>query len=140
MKDKFTMNKILLFLFTLAGFCFGQSELSQAIDLVNNEKYDEADALLAPYLKEHFNDDRANYVKAILLTRKGKHSSALQYIEKAIGSQGDKGEYYQLAAQLYEEQNNTKSALEAWKKCQKYSHGTKLFVEAKNHLEFLKEE
>lgn len=134
------MKKALLFLYFLAGFCFGQSELSQAIDLVNSERYNEADGILSPYLRDHPNDDRANYIKAVLLTQKGKYNSAVQHIEKAIGSQGDKGEYYQLAAQLYEEQNNKKSALEAWEKCRKYSHGTKLFVEAKNHLEFLKEE
>ena len=134
------MKKVLLFLCILAGFCFSQSELSQAIDLVNSERYNEADGILSPYLRDHPNDDKANYVKAIILTQKGKYTGALQHVETAILTKGDKGEYYQLAAQLYEKEKKIDLAIAAWGKCQKYAHGTKLFVEAKNHIEFLKEE
>ncbi len=133
------MKKVFLFIGIFAVFCFGQAELSQAIDLVNSEKYDEADEVLSPYLRKHPNDHQANYVKAILLTGKGRYGSALQYIEKAISRKSDKGEYYQLAAQLYEEQGEYAEAIAAWEKCRKNAPGTKLFVEAKNHIEFLKE-
>lgn len=131
---------VLLFLIMLAGICFGQAQLGQAIELVNIEKFDEANSIIDAFLKDHGNDHRANYIKALILTNKKDYNKAVEYIEKAISLQSDKGDYYQLAGQLYEELDETKLAVGAWKKCQKHAKDNKLFVEAKNHLDYLTKE
>ncbi len=132
-------RNVQIFLMLLAAVCFGQAELGQAIELHNSGKFDEANSIIDAFLKDHTNDHRANYVKALILTSKKKYTKAVEYIEKAISLQSDKGEYYQLAGQLYEELDETKLAIGAWKKCQEHSKDNKLFVEAKNHLDYLTE-
>jgi len=132
------MKRIILFLVITCGICFGQSELGQAIDLVNANRYDEAQTLVDTYLLDNSNDHGANFIKALILVHKKHFNKAIGYIEKAIASKSDKAEYYQLAGQLYEELKNTKSAIQAWEKCHAHAKDTRLFVEAKNHLNYLK--
>ena len=132
------MKNIALIVITALGICFGQSELGQAIELVNGNRYEEAENLVDTYLLDHNNDHRANFIKALILIHKKHYNNAIQFIEKAISFKNDKAEYYQLAGQLYENLKNTKLAIQAWEKCHAYAKDTKLFVEAKIHLNYLK--
>ena len=128
------MKKIFLFLFLFVSICLGQAELSLAINRVNMKDYDEADRTINRYLNKHPADHRAHFVKAVILTHRAKYHQALNSIERAINHEKGKAEYYQLAAKLYEELDKISLAIGAWKKCQKYSQDSKLFVEAKHHI------
>ena len=132
------MKQCALIILAVCGICFGQSELGQAIELVNGNRYDDAENLVDTYLLDHNDDHRANFIKAVILIHKKHYNNALGFIEKAISGKNDKAEYYQLAAQLYENLKNTKLAIRAWEKCHAYAKDTRLFVEAKNHLNYLK--
>ena len=132
------LKKIIIFLLVLSGICFGQSELSQAIELVNANRYEEAENLIDAFLGDHNDDHRANFVKAVILIHKKQFNKAIKFIEKAIMIKNDIAQYYQIAGQLYEEFGKTKLAIQAWEKCHKYAKDTRLFVESKNHLTYLK--
>ena len=128
----------IIIILVVYGICFGQSELGQAIELVNANRYDEAENLLDTYLLDHNDDHSANFIKAVMLIHKKHYNKAIKFIEKAIMLKKDIAPYYQLAGQLYEEFNKTKLAIQAWEKCHEYAKDTRLFVEAKNHLTYLK--
>ena len=132
------MKSFALIILTVYGICFGQSELGQAIELVNASRYEEAENLVDTYLVDHSDDHRANFIKTLILIHKKLYNNASRFIEKAISSKNDKAEYYQLAGQLYENLKNTKLAIQAWEKCHAHAKDTKLFVEAKIHLNYLK--
>ena len=117
-----------------------QLELSQTIELVNNGKYDEANKLIDNYLKNNAQDHRANFIKALILTKFKDFGTALTYIEKALSLKDDRAEYYLIAAQLYEALEKNKLAISAWEKCLAFAKDSKLFAEAKNHLGYLKNE
>ena len=101
-------------------------------------RYEEAENLVDTYLVDHSDDHRANFIKTLILIHKKHYNNAIRFIEKAISSKNDKAEYYQLAGQLYENLKNTKLAIQAWEKCHAHAKDTKLFVEAKIHLNYLK--
>lgn len=132
------MKTITFVILTVVTFCFGQSELGQAIELINANRYAEAENLVDTYLIDYNTDHRANFVKALILIHKKHYNKAIEYMEKAIASKSDKAVYHQLAGQLYEELKNTKLAIQAWEKCHAFAKDTKLFVEAKSHINYLK--
>ena len=134
------MKALIFLLFIITSLSFSQEKLSEAIDLVNSGKLDEANSAISDFLRKHHNDHRGNYVKAVILSQKGKYGKALANIGTAISAKPDMGEYYQLEAQLYESTNKPLLAIQSWEKCQKHSKGSQMFVEAKNHIDFLKEE
>jgi tetratricopeptide (TPR) repeat protein len=135
-----TMKLLILILITAAALCPGQDGLIAAIDLTVAGRYEAAHAAIAKYLQDHPNDDRANYVKALVLTFQGKYRYAVPDIERAISIKNDKAEYHHLAAQLYEITGESDKAISAWERCRSSSGDSKLFVEAKNHIDFLKKD
>lgn len=121
----------------LCGVCFAQAKLSEAITLTNAGDYAKALTVIDDYLRKNGSDQRAIFTKAVILTGQKDYSRALGFVEKAISIETDNAEYYRLAAQLYEELDKIKLAVPAWYKCQKLAKDTRLFVEAKNHVEYL---
>ena len=128
----------IIIILVVSGICFGQSELGQAIELVNANRFEDAENLVDTYLLDHNDDHRANFIKAVILIHKKHHNKAIKFIEKAIMRKNDIALYYQLAGHLYEEFEKTKLAIQAWEKCHKYAKDTRLYVESKNHLTYLK--
>ena len=137
-KAKMDIKNTIITILVVSGICFSQSELNQAIELVNTSRYDEAENLVDTYLLDHKDDHRANFIKAVILIHNTHNSKALRFIEKAIVLKNDIASYYQIAGLLYEEFNKSKLAIQAWEKCHEYAKDTRLFVESKNHLTYLK--
>lgn len=133
-----SIKNTIIIILVLSGICFGQSELGQAVELVNANRFDEAENLVDTYLLDHNDDHRANFIKAVILIHKKHYSKAIRFIEKAIMLKKDIGPYYQIAGHLYEKFEKTKLAIQAWEKCHEYAKDTRLYVESKNHLTYLK--